>query len=296
MQRRFDADPAFRATELLLQERVPRAPAIYPHPAEVSRRARHAGRRRARTAASSPRRARRRPRCTCSPTAATTSRSPTRAAATAAGATSRSRAGARTRRATAGARSATCATSTTGEFWSAAHQPTLRAGDQLRGDLLAGPRRVPPPRRRHRDARRDQRLARGRHRAAPGQPHQPRARRARTIELTSYAEVVLAHAGGRRGAPGVQQPVRADRARPRAPGDPLHAPAALGRRAAAVDAAPDDGARHRRRATTSYETGARRVHRPRPLGRRSGGDAPRRARRQRGLGARSGRRDPQHAS
>ena len=36
MQRRFDADPSFRATDLLLQERVPRAPAIHPHPAEVS--------------------------------------------------------------------------------------------------------------------------------------------------------------------------------------------------------------------------------------------------------------------
>jgi cyclic beta-1,2-glucan synthetase len=36
MQRRFDSEPAFRATDLLLQERVPRAPAVYPHPAEVS--------------------------------------------------------------------------------------------------------------------------------------------------------------------------------------------------------------------------------------------------------------------
>ncbi|MBL8968995.1 MAG: carbohydrate-binding protein [Myxococcales bacterium] len=36
MQRRFAADASFRATDLLLQERVPRAPAIYPHPAEVS--------------------------------------------------------------------------------------------------------------------------------------------------------------------------------------------------------------------------------------------------------------------
>ena len=34
-------------------------------------------------------------------------------------------------------------------------------------------------------------------------------------------------AGRRRRAPGVQQPVRADRAGPRAPGDPVHAPAAL---------------------------------------------------------------------
>jgi cyclic beta-1,2-glucan synthetase len=36
MQRRFRADPSLRATLLLLEERVPRVPAIYPHPAEVS--------------------------------------------------------------------------------------------------------------------------------------------------------------------------------------------------------------------------------------------------------------------
>jgi cyclic beta-1,2-glucan synthetase len=36
MQRRFESDPAFRATELLLQERVPKAPSVYPHPAEIS--------------------------------------------------------------------------------------------------------------------------------------------------------------------------------------------------------------------------------------------------------------------
>ncbi|MBK9031669.1 MAG: hypothetical protein IPL61_10120 [Myxococcales bacterium] len=36
MQRRFVADPAVRATELLLQERVPQVARINPHPAEVS--------------------------------------------------------------------------------------------------------------------------------------------------------------------------------------------------------------------------------------------------------------------
>lgn len=36
MQRRFESDPIFRAADLLLQERVPKAPAVYPHPAEVS--------------------------------------------------------------------------------------------------------------------------------------------------------------------------------------------------------------------------------------------------------------------
>jgi cyclic beta-1,2-glucan synthetase len=36
MQQRFNSDPAFRATDLLLHERVPKAPAVYPHSAEVS--------------------------------------------------------------------------------------------------------------------------------------------------------------------------------------------------------------------------------------------------------------------
>ncbi|MBA2539809.1 MAG: cyclic beta 1-2 glucan synthetase, partial [Deltaproteobacteria bacterium] len=36
MQRRFDADLALRATNLLLQERVPRASTVFPHPAEVT--------------------------------------------------------------------------------------------------------------------------------------------------------------------------------------------------------------------------------------------------------------------
>ncbi|HEY6177626.1 MAG TPA: glucoamylase family protein, partial [Kofleriaceae bacterium] len=36
MQRRFEAEPSIRATELLLQERIPRAQAIFPHPAEAS--------------------------------------------------------------------------------------------------------------------------------------------------------------------------------------------------------------------------------------------------------------------
>ena len=36
MQRRFTADPALRATDLLLQERLPRTATIHPHPAEVS--------------------------------------------------------------------------------------------------------------------------------------------------------------------------------------------------------------------------------------------------------------------
>jgi cyclic beta-1,2-glucan synthetase len=36
MQRRFESDPVFRATDLLLQERVPKSPSVFPHPAEIS--------------------------------------------------------------------------------------------------------------------------------------------------------------------------------------------------------------------------------------------------------------------
>lgn len=36
MQHRFESEPLFRATELLLQERVPKTASVYPHPAEVS--------------------------------------------------------------------------------------------------------------------------------------------------------------------------------------------------------------------------------------------------------------------
>src|SRR5690606_14138460 len=35
MQRRFEADPLFKATDLLLQERVPKAVPIFPHAAET---------------------------------------------------------------------------------------------------------------------------------------------------------------------------------------------------------------------------------------------------------------------
>src|SRR4029079_12769236 len=36
MQRRFASDPAFQPTILVLQKRVRKRPAIFPHPAEVS--------------------------------------------------------------------------------------------------------------------------------------------------------------------------------------------------------------------------------------------------------------------
>ena len=50
-----------------------------------------------------------------------------------------------------------------------------QAGRALRGDLLGRPGGVPPPRHRFRDAHRDRRFARRRHRAAPRPHHQPLA-------------------------------------------------------------------------------------------------------------------------
>ena len=67
-----------------------------------------------------------------------------------------------------------------------------QAGAKLRGDLLGSARRVPPPRPRLRDAHRDRGVVGRRYRAAArcASPTAPRTRR--TIEVTSYAEVVLA--------------------------------------------------------------------------------------------------------
>ena len=65
-----------------------------------------------------------------------------------------------------------------------------------------------------------------------------RSRVERVLEITSYAEVVLAPAISDDAASGLQQPVRADRTGQVARRDPVHAPAAFGQRGAAVDVPP----------------------------------------------------------
>ncbi len=104
-----------------------------------------------------------------------------------------------------------------------------------------------------------------------------RGRTARTIELTSYAEVVLAPAAGRRAASGLQQAVRADRIGARTAGDRVHAPPARARRSGAVDVPPAGGARRRHRPDLLRDR-SRPFHRPRPQHRRSGGARSRRTR------------------
>ena len=79
-----------------------------------------------------------------------------------------------------------------GEFWSTAYQPTCVPVDAVRGDLLRRQGRVPRPQARLSTPTGDRGLARGRHRTAPPDASRNRSRRTRTIEITTYAEVVLA--------------------------------------------------------------------------------------------------------
>ncbi len=143
-----------------------------------------------------------------------------------------------------------------------------------------------------RHAHRDRRLARGRHRAAPGPHHQSRSDAGGRSRSPATRRWCSPRRRGR-AASGVQQPVRADRDRPRAAGDPLHAPAALGRRAVAVDVSPDGRAQGATVGEASYETD-RALHRPRatPLPTRAAMDERRPLSDSAGLGARSDRRDP----
>ena len=294
MQRRFESDPLFQATLLLLQERVPKAARALPAPRRALRRSRATAER-----PEAPVRVFATPDTPMPGGAAAVERPLPRD-----GHQRRRRlqplerprghALARGRApATTGARSATCATSRAASSGRPRTSRRCKRADALRGDLLRGARRVPPPRRRLRDAHRDRRLARGRHRAAARAHHQPLARRARTIEVTSYAEVVLAPPAADALHPAFSNLFVQTEIVARAAGDPVHAPAALARRAAAVDVPPDGGARRRVGATSRTRPTAG-VHRPRPHA------SPRPQAMQRagplsdsaGLGARSDRRDP----
>ena len=105
-------------------------------------------------------------------------------------------------------------------------------GGQLRGHLLGGPRRVLPSRRLDHDAPDRRRVGGARRGDPPRVADQPRLARSR-----DRADVVRRDrpraAGGRRRPPGLPEPVRPDRVRPRdrrPPGDPPAAIAATSRR------------------------------------------------------------------
>ena len=201
MQRRFESDPLFQATLLLLQERIPRAHSFHIHATHGSpnaarpqragpagARAHHAGHARFR-------------KCSCCRTAAITSWSPMRAVAAADGRTWPSRAGAKTARRDNWGTFCYLRDATSGDVLVDRASADAQRGRSLRGHILRGAGGVPPPRSRFRHAYRDRRLAGRRHRGAPGPHHQPLAHRPAAIDVTSYAEVVLASAAATRCIP-----------------------------------------------------------------------------------------------
>ena len=135
-----------------------------------------------------------------------------------------------------------------GEFWSTTYQPTLKAGQALRGDLLRRARRVPPPRPRI-------------------STRTPRSRSRRKTTSSCAALRITNRArdaphdrghqlrrGGARAARGRRACIRRSatcscrrRSCLTAQRDPVHAPAALAERAGAMDVPPDGSARHRYR-------------------------------------------------
>ena len=176
MVERFHADPIVEATELLLQERMPRDVARRP---AAGRGGQERGRR-ARPRAAGPPPVHLAPRRRC-PRTHLLSNGRYAVMVTAAGSGySRWRDLAVTRwredvdPRLRGAATSSCATSQSGAVWSAGHQPSGAEADSYEVDLLGGPRRVPPPRRLDRDRADDRRLGRARRRDPPRVADEPR--------------------------------------------------------------------------------------------------------------------------
>ena len=183
----------------------------------------------------------------------------------------------------------------TGEYWSTAFQPTGRKATDYQAIFTEGRAEF-----RRRDAGIDTHTEIA---VSPEDAIELRririkntTRRARTIEVTSYCEVVLDDAGRRRAASGLRQAVRADRDRRRPARPAGQPPAARGEGSVAVDVPPDGGARaarRRQRVAGDARDRPRALHRPRRQPARAGGDVRRRrAVELAGLGARPGGREP----
>ena len=117
-----------------------------------------------------------------------------------------------------------------GATWSATYQPDAhRSPSDYVVELSPPQGLLPPARGRRRDAARDRGLARRRRRGSAA-PLTNRSAREREIEVTSYGEIVLGLS--RRGPrpSGVRQALRGDLLRARQPCPPLRATAARGRR------------------------------------------------------------------
>ena len=104
--------------------------------------------------------------------------------------------------------------------------------DQLRGDVRSRQGHVPRRERRHRDAAPGHGVVRRTTSRCGGCRSPTAATRPREIEVTSYAEIVLARPRGRLRASGVRQAVHRDRVRPAERRPAVQPPAARRRRAA----------------------------------------------------------------
>ncbi len=233
MQRRFEADPQFQATVLLLQERVPKTAAVYLHAAEL---------RPSRDGSVQPAEARLRV------FADPDTRAPGGAAAVerplprdAHQRRRRLQPLEATWRVTRWREDATrdhwgtfcyLRDVDSGEFWSTAYQPTLRSRPSSYEAIFSEARaefRAPRPRASTRTPRSS---SRRRTTSSCGAPRITNRGRSRAHDRGDELRRGGAGAAGRRrAASGLQQAVRADRARARAAGDPVHAPAARRRRA-----------------------------------------------------------------
>ncbi len=89
---------------------------------------------------------------------------------------------------------------------------------------------------------------------------------AREIELTSYAEIVSRPAGGRRRSPGLPEPVRADGVRPRHRRPPRDAPPAIKGREADLGSTRRSRRGGGRQRGHPVRDGSRPLPRPRPVG------------------------------
>ena len=246
MQRRFESDPLFQATMLLLQERIPKATAFYSHTAEPS--LLHAGS----SAPEAPVRVFNSPD-TPMPEVHLLSNGRYHVMITnAGGGYSRWKDIAVTRwREDTGLRQL-------GHVLLRPRRGKRRvlvdsvsadaeSTEDLRSDFFGRARRVPLRRPRIRHAHGDRRFARGRYRAAARHHHQPftDAPGDRCHQLRGGGPGFTRR---RCAASGIQQSFCADRDHPRAAGDSLHAAAPLPRRASALDVSPDGRAwsRYRR--------------------------------------------------
>ena len=190
MQRRFLADPLFEAAELLLQERVPRAAPFYAPASDRARPCRRSTEAPSRRCACSRLRTRRCRKSICSPTAVTT------LVTSAGGGYSRWRDLAVTRwreDATRDCWGSFCylRDAESGAFWSVAHQPTTKPPSTMKRSS---------PKAALSSAADDQIETYTQISVSPEDDIElrrvtltNRGRSRRTIEITSYAEVVLAH-------------------------------------------------------------------------------------------------------